>query len=333
MQTPLKRQTFLEFLPVSIFGGVMGMCGLCFSWRFAHKFWDVGYLTGEIIGGLAVCFFLVLTIVYLFKLLKYPALVKKEFENGISVSFFATFIVSLLLIPGILLPYFPFLATVIWSAASALMFGFAWYVLRKWLDSPQAAESAVPAWLMPVVGTLDVPVVGNKLPMEGAHEICLLFFGIGVMFTLILLPIIMARLFFQKPLTPAIQPTLMILTGPFSLAFTGYEGLSGNQDLLASVFFYFNFFLFVLFLSKITLLPKACPFQVSWWSVSFPLAAFTIAAFNYADHKPDVIHLSLAGILLFLTTAVITYLLFQTVARIITGNFVPQISPPQQALS
>ena len=330
MQTTLKDPTFLEFLPVSIFGGVMGLCGLCFSWRFANKLWHTGFLIGEIIGALAIVFFLLLTVVYLLKLSRYPGHVKKEFNDDVSVSFFATFIVSLLLIPGILLPYFPTVATILWSVASVLMFCFAWYILRRWLDTPQLPENALPSWLLPVVGTLDVPIAGSKLAMESAHEICVLFFGIGILFTLILLPIITSRLLFHKPLAPAVQPTMMILTGPFSLAFSGYEGLTGNQDLLSSVFFYFNFFMLILVFSKIILLPKTCPFQVSWWSVSFPLAAFTSAALSYADRKSDTVHVLFAGILLFVTTVIIIFLFFQTFSRIITGNFVPKILPPKQ---
>jgi tellurite resistance protein len=312
---------FLEFLPVSLFGGVMGLCGLCFCWRLACRLWHLNKGIGETIGWLAVLAFLILSITYLAKCLRYQAIVRQEIANPVSVSFFATFIVSMLLIPGILLPYFPAIAVGMWSIATILMFVFAWYVLRKWLDDPQLPENAVPAWILPIVGTLDVPVVGTQFKLVEINEICLMFFGIGIIFTLILMGIIFSRLLFQKSLPEAIQPTLLILIGPFALAFTGYEGLSGTQDILSGVFFYFDLFLLLMLGSKIAYLPVSCPFRMTWWAVSFPLTAITIAAFHYLGHKPDIIHQILAGSLLAFSTAVILYLLLQTVWRIVHGTF------------
>ena len=317
----VSHQTFLEFLPVSFFGGVMGLCGLCFSWRLAGRVWHISLMVSETIGWLAVLAFAILTVAYLIKVIRHPILVRTELTHPVSVCFFATFIVSMLLIPGILFPYLPNIAIEMWLFATFLMLLFAWYVLRSWIDNQQLSENAVPAWVLPIVGTLDVPIIGNHLPIRGVHEICLVFFGIGIIFSIILPTIIISRLLFQKPLPGNIQPTLLILTGPFALAFTGYEGLTGQQDMIAAVFFYFNLFLLLLFGSKIFLLPKSCPFKATWWSVSFPLSAITIAAFHYSEHQTDLIHQLLAAFLLLVTSLVILYLLSQTLYRIWTGKF------------
>jgi tellurite resistance protein len=322
-----KRLNFIEFFPVSLFGGVMGLSGLCFSWRLACGLWNLNRLIGETIGGASILSFVVLTIAYLIKCFRYPSLVRQEFANPASVSFFATFIISLLLIPGILLPYSPLIAAGMWSLATVLMFIFAWYVLRKWIDNQQLPENVMPAWILPIVGTLDVPIIGTKLQLPGIQEACLIFFGIGIVFTLLLMTIIFSRLLFQNQLSEALQPTLLILVGPFALAFTGYEGLSGNQDIVAGVFFYFDLFLLLLLGSKIAYLPVSCPFRVSWWSVSFPLSAITIAAFHYEEHKHDAIHQVLAGMLLGVTTVVILYLFAQTIFQIMKGTFNSSANP------
>jgi tellurite resistance protein len=319
------QPTFLEFLPVSLFGGVMGLCGLCFAWRQACELWHINRLIGELIGFIAILAFIVLTVTYLAKCFKFPQLIRQELNNPVSVCFFATFIICLLLLPGILLPYLPLLAKIMWCTGTFLIFLFALYVLRKLIDHQQIPENALPVWVLPVVGTLDVPVVGNRFTHEGVHEICLMFFGIGLVFAIILITIILSRIFFQNPLPEATQPTLLILTGPFALAFTCYEGLSGTQDLFAAVLFYFNIFLLLLLGSKIALIPKACPFRVSWWSVSFPLTAVTISSFMYAKHHTDWVHQLLAVGLLTGSTVVIIYIFFLTLSKIIKGTFVPRI--------
>jgi tellurite resistance protein len=305
--------SFLEFMPVSLFGGVMALSALCFAWRLASDAWHVSPLIAEIIGGAALLTFVLLMIAYTVKWIRYPASVESEFKNSVSMCFFSTIIISLLLMPGILIPYAPVIGQVIWMLGVLLIFLFAWYVLRKWMGTQQMPESAMPVWVLPVTGTLNVPIVGNSFKFAGAHEFCLMFFGFGIIFIIILMTIIISRIFFQPPMASSTQPSLLILVAPFALAFNGYEGLSGVQDIAASAFFYFFLFLLLIFGSKILLLPKCCPFQVSWWSVSFPLAAVSVACLRYAKMQPDIIHWILAAFLLSVATLVIIYLLVQTV--------------------
>jgi tellurite resistance protein len=265
---------------------------------------------------MAIFVFLTLSVAYLIKWVRYPSTVAVEFTDSVSIGFFSTVIISLLLIPGLLLPYAPAIAEFIWLIGVSLIFLFSLFVLRKWTGQQQAPESAMPVWVLPVTGTLNVPIVGNSFKSETAHELCLMFFGVGIVFIIMLMTIIIARLFFRGQLADSARPSLLILAAPFALAFSGYEGLSGTQDIAASVFFYFTFFLLILFGSKILLLPSMCPFHVSWWSVSFPLASVTIACFRYATGQPDVVHWVLAWSLLIITTFVILYLIVQTLFQI-----------------
>lgn len=318
MNQHIQQPGFLEFLPVSLFGSVLGLAGLSFCWGWAEKFWGVDPGIKDAIGGLAILLFIILTIAYLIKWYRHPKIVKNEFQHPVSVSFFGAFIVALLLLPGIVLPYSLPLATGIWSAGAILMFGFSWMVLRKWFDHQQDIANAQPAWVIPVVGTLDVPIVGYRLPIPGIHEICLLFFGIGLIFAIIMLTIILSRLLFQPALPEALQPTLLILAGPFALAFSGYEVLTGSHDLAASLFYYFDFFLLIIFGSKILLLPHCCPFRVGWWAVSFPLVAFTIATFRYASHKDSFVFNGLAAVFLCISSLTILFLLYQSLYKLFT---------------
>ena len=311
-----KESSFLEFMPVSLFGAVMGLTALCFAWRLASQLWHLGSAVAEGIGIVAIVAFIIVTLAYLVKWHRYPESVTTEFDHPVSVAFFSTFIISLLLIPGILLPYAPVLADTIWLLGVLLIFLFAWFVLRKWMGKQQMPENAMPAWVLPVTGTLNVPIVGSFLRFNGAHELSVMFFGIGIIFIIMLMTMIFSRLFFQAQLTAISEPSLMILAAPLALAFSAYEGLQGVQDLTASAFFYFCLFLLILFGSKIFFVPRTCPFHVGWWSVSFPLASVTVASLRYSQRAPDVLHRTLGGVLLAVTTLVILYLLAQTFSQI-----------------
>jgi len=298
----------------------MGLTGLSFAWRFAARTWGLPPEIGQIIGIVAIAAFLALTVAYIIKLIRFPQTVRSEFDHPVSVSFFGAVLISLLLLPGVIRQYNLVLAEWVWGVGAILMFLFAWLVLRKWLDKQQDPGNAMPAWIIPIVGTLDVPIIGTQLPIPGVHEICLVFYGIGIIFAIIILTIIISRLFFQPPLPEALQPTLLILVGPFAVAFSGYEGLTGHQDMIASIFYYFDLFILLLFGSKIFLLPRCCPFRVTWWAVSFPMVAITIAAFRYAEFNEAPVFKVIAGVLLSVSSFVILYLFIQTFYKIFTGT-------------
>jgi len=324
MTATKPQPSFLEFLPTSIFGAVMGMTGLSFCWGWAERTWGAPSWIKDLLGGIAILLFVLLIIAYLMKWRKYPDLVRTEFNHPVSVSFFATIIISLLLLPGILFTYSKPLATAIWATGTVLMAAFSWFVFRRWLGHQQEPANALPAWLLPIVGTLDIPVVGARLAFPGVREINLLFFAIGLAFAVILMTIIIYRLLFFPPLPEAIQPSLMILVGPFALATSAYDSFTGAHDIMLSVFFYFDLALLALLGSKIVLLPVCCPFRVGWWGVSFPLVAFTIAAFRYSAQVPSRLFQLVPGALLVLSTGVILYLLVQSLYKLFTHQlFLP----------
>ena len=298
----------------------MALAGLSSCWKQAARTWGVPLWINEAIGVIAIVLFVVLAWAYLIKVKRYPQFVKAEFNHPVSVSFFATIPISLLLIPGILRLYNLLLAEWVWGIGAILMFLFAWMVMRKWLDNRQDPGNALPAWVLPVAGTLNVPIAGIHLPIRGVNEICLLFYGIGILFAIILTTIVISRLFFQPAMPKAVQPTLLILVATFALASSDAAGLTGRQDVTPGIFFYFDLFLLLLFGSKIFLLPKCCPFRVSWWSVSFPLAAITAAAFRYTEFNDAWVFGVIAGVLLTLSSFVVLFLLVQTFGKIIKGD-------------
>lgn len=321
MNTSSKNMNFLEFLPVSLFGGILGITGLSFSWRMAATTWGINAWPWKLFGIIAIVLFLVLLCAYILKWVRYPRTVKEEFRHPVSLAFFTTFIVCLLLLPGILLPSFEHLATSIWLLGVLMIIVFTLYVLRKWLGHPQEPANALPPWLLPVVGMLDVPIVGNQLHFAGVKEICLFCFGVGIILAIVFVSILLSRLIFQPPLPEALQPTLLVMVLPFAISYSDYNGFSDAPGIAGSVIYYAGIFFLLLMGGKILLLPKCCPFRVTWWAVGFPLAAITIASFRYAAHQQPGIVQVIPPVLLGILTITICYLLVQTCWRIATNTF------------
>lgn len=317
MAVDKEHISFVEFLPIGLFGGILGMTGLTFSWKLAEKEWGINPMVGNALSVLTVTLFLALIFAYGLKWLKYPSTVTKEFSHPVSIYFFTTFIVSLLLVPGILLHYNSWLALLMWSAGVLLMFVFAIYLFRRLLSQPQEPGNLAPPLLLPVVGLLDVPIVGTQLPVAGVEEVCLLCFGLGLVLSIITIPLVISRLLLQPSLPVALQPTLMVLLLPFAIAYSDYNSLSGTSGIFGNALYSASLFLFFVTAGKMLLLARCCPFRVGWWAVSFPLSAITIASFRYAFSQHHEQYFIIPVALLFLLTLTIAFLLFQTVSRIL----------------
>lgn len=287
----------------------------------ASSKWGIVPGAGKILSLVTLVSFVVLTGAFIIKCIRYPNAVKNEFDHPVSVTFFTTFIVCLLLIPGIIRRYNEALALIIWLLGVLMILSFAWFLVTRWISRQQEPANALPPWLLPVVGLLDVPIIGNQFHFPGVRELCLLCFGAGIMLALIFIPIILARLIFQPTMPVTLQPTLLVLILPFAITYSDYHGFSKSTGIAGSVLFYSGLFMLLVAGNKLLLLPACCPFRVGWWSASFPLSAITIASFHYSADKPAGIFQVIPVLLLTVLSLVIAFLFFQTINRIRQKHF------------
>jgi tellurite resistance protein len=62
------------------------------------------------------------------------------------------------------------------------------------------------------------------------------------------------------------------------------------------------------------------PFALSWWALSFPIAALTIASFGYAEAASSAPHRVIGAGLLALLLAVVVGLILRTALAIRAGT-------------
>ncbi len=180
-------------------------------------------------------------------------------------------------------------------------------VVSRLLKGQVDASNAVPAWIVPCVATLDIPVTGAHMPMAWAAEVNLLAAAIGSMMALVLFTLIVGRLVHREPLAPAMAPSLMVLLAPFAVGFLAYCNLVGGVDRFASLLFYFGLFMFAVVAPKV--FRPGIPFSPGWWGISFPMAALANAALQYAQARASgplwllaIVLLSVALVVLLLRT-------------------------------
>ncbi len=298
----------------------MGLCGLSIAWRLAHEQFGAPITISESIGLLAVAAFLSLVIAYTVKAIVAPDAVRMEFNHPIIGSLFGTVFISILLLPILIAPLSLGIARALWSIGAIGMIAFAWLMVNRWMSDRQQYAHATPAWIVPVVGTIDVPLAAPSLHLPATHGIIVLALSIGLLFTIPIFTLIFSRLLFEPPLSDALQPSLLILVAPFAVGFSSYVVTAGTIDMFAESLYALTLFILAVLLGRVRRLLGCCPFRISWWAVSFPLAASTIAALRIAGARPSGINSAIALVLLTFTSLIIGMLLVRTLVGIVRGE-------------
>jgi tellurite resistance protein len=303
--------------PVTFFAVGMGMMGLTLSIRAAeHAYsWSNTASTGALM--LAAVMLMAVAIGYSLKVLTHFAEVKAEWNHPVRIAFFPAISISLLLLSAGLFDLMPRVAHLVWLSATAIQGVLALSVIGAWIGHrPFQQGQLTPAWFIPAVGNVIVPLAGARL---GYMEISWLFFSGGLIFWLVLLTLVMNRLMFHDPLPGRMVPTLMILVAPPAVAFTAWLRLTGDVG-------HFGHFLlsvaYVFALLVLTQWPKfrTMPFALSWWALSFPLAALSIASFGYAEAAGSAAHRYIGTGLLVLLTAIVVGLIVRTALAMRAGT-------------
>ncbi len=314
--TPVKpAASQLDYLPIGLFGAAMGLTGLSVAWRLAHaRYGGPAWLAlvAPAIGIVATIVFFVILFGYCIKLLTAFDAVRTEFRHPIAGNLFGTPLISLLLLPIVLAPYSLVAARVLWVAGAVGMVVFAWFVVSRWLSDQQQHAHATPAWVVPVVGLLDVPLALPVLGLPPMHGLMVLALAVGLFFAVPLFTLIFSRLLFAPPLPDALKPSLLILVAPFAVGCSTDITTTGQTDLFAQALYMLTLFMLAVLLGQLRHLPVCCPFRVSLWAVSFPLAASAIAALRMTAAEPGPISDAIALVLLALATLVIAGLFART---------------------
>jgi tellurite resistance protein len=311
------REARLRHFPVSFFAVVMGLAGFTLAWQRAAARFSLPAALGDTFSVVTVLVFVVVAALYATKLARHRAAVAEEFRHPVRINFFPAISISLLLLAMVLIDPLPDTARWSWTAGTVLHLAFTLYVVNRWIHHPGIEVVHVnPAWFIPVVGNVLVPIAGVRF---APAEVSWFFFSIGIVFWLVLLTIVMYRLFFHAALPERLAPTLFILVAPPAVGFLAYVALTGDVDAFARVLYSTALF-FTLLLAAGAARFLRTRFFLSAWAYSFPLAAVTIASFAIAHRTGGTIYDWLARLLLVVLTVVIGLLVARTATAVVRGE-------------
>lgn len=317
----MKSENRLQHMPVSFFAMVMGMAGLSIAWEKACEIFQYSDVIYNMLLLVTLSIFTVLSLMYLYKAVYFNQSLLKEWSNPVKINFIPAISISLLLFAIAFLPISQQVSLGFWVIGCSLHLIITLHIVNSWIHHERyEIHHMNPAWFIPAVGNVVVPLAGAPL---GFSELSWFFFSVGLFFWIILLVIVFNRIIFHQPLPQKLIPTLFILIAPPAVGFLSYIKLTGTLDTFALVLYNFALFLTVLLFSQ---LPRffGLPFFMSWWAYSFPLAAISIASMVMSHLTGQLFYAYLGLGLLVMLSVLVCVLLVKTIKAAKLGNICKQ---------
>ena len=299
----------LEYFPVQLFAVIMGLSGLSIVFAKAYHLIDMPYWIYGTLLLIDTVLFLGIFTAYMFKWLIYPEAVKKEFYHPVKSSFMAAIAISFLLVSIAYYDFAPTVSILFWYIGTPLQLFLTLTVIRYWINNDLKVVHANPAWFIPIVGNILVPVVGvDAAPLY----VSLFFFAIGLFFWIILFTIMLNRIIFHHPLAKKLIPTLFIFIAPPSVGFISYFRITdGSIDMFSIILYFVALFTLFLLLFMVKNFDTK-EFFISWWAYTFPLAAVTIATLlMYMSLQNSITYMASVALII-LTSLVVGYVTIKT---------------------
>jgi len=305
----LQEKNRLKFFPIMMYAIVMGMSGLTITYQKAAIWLDFPHIIGNSLMYITTAIFVGVSVTYLMKFFTYFNAVKNEFNHPVRINFFAAVSISMLMLAIIYKEEFPAVSAIFWYPGTLLHFYLTMHTISFWIKDNQELAHSNPAWFIPIVGNVLIPVAGVGFASSG---ILSYFFSVGIFLWVILFALILNRIIFHHQIAVKFMPTMFILIAPPAVGFIAYFKLFGVIDIFATMLFNLALFFTILvaFMYKSFLKIK---FFISWWAFVFPVAAMAISTMLMYHVTKDFSLLILSYVMIAVTTIIIAIVLYQTI--------------------
>ncbi|RCW70309.1 SLAC1 anion channel family protein [Pseudorhodoferax soli] len=314
--SPAVRKPLLARLSVSMFGMVMGVGGLANAWAAANRIFGAPIAISQALLALAVLCFGVLVVAHLAKLVLQFDEVAEEFAHPVRSSFFPAISVAAIVLSIGVRQYSLAAAHALWCAGAALHLVFAVVLIRRWILHAQDEGVMTPAWFIPVVGNILVPVGGVPL---GYIEISWFFFSVGLMLWLSFFTIVLHRVLFVPAMSQRSMPTLFILLAPPSIGLSAYLAFTGGQaGAMGDILYCLALFIAILLISLARYIAHGA-FFMSWWAMTFPMDGWAGATMGYYAARPSFYTAAIALVALTLASGIVVWIACRTALHMASG--------------
>jgi len=305
-------------LPSGYFGMVLGIIGMGFAWRYASTIWPVTRWPGEILVTLAMVIWLLLTVAFISRVVRFPRSVLAEMRHPVMSSFVSLFPATTLLVAIGFVPWYRPLALVLFTVGVVVQLSYAsWQSAGLWRGT-HTQEATTPGLYLPTVANNFISAMACGA--LGFHDAGLVFLGAGVFSWLSLEPVILQRLRSAGELPTTLRTSLGIQLAPALVACSAWFAVNGGEaDTFAKMLFGYGL-LQLLFTLRLMPWYLSQPFNASFWSFSFGVSALATTGLHLGQSSPSGLFHAIAIPLFIFTNAIIALLLVRTFILLMQGK-------------
>lgn len=303
----------LQFFPIMMFATTMGLGGLTLTFVRLNETLFFPRAVATVMLIITSVLFLTASITYLSKIVKYPKEVLDELKHPIRINFFAAVSISLLILSINFESYHQFVAELLFYIGAGMHLIFTFYTVKHWFNQSLDIIHSNPAWFIPIVGNLIVPIAGSGIVSD---SLLMFFFAIGIFFWIVLFAIILNRIIFHNPFPGKFMPTMFILIAPPAIGFISYMKLSNELDFFAQILFNLGLFFSILVFTMYRKFIKI-KFFISWWAFVFPMAAVSLSNILMYKLTNEYIYEILAYTFSIITALLVALVSYKTIEHIL----------------
>jgi len=270
----------LAHLPLALLVAPMGLGGAGLAWRQAATTLGAPGVIGEALLVLTALVWLAVVAGQAARGVLHPAALAEDLAHPVRSSFLAAPTIGLMILSGAAWRHAPGLGAALWCVAVPLHLLVAMWLLRRIFGGAAVPAMLAPPLLVPLVGNIVAPVFGVQM---GFGDASWMMFGVGFVLWMVVLPLLLGRLFHGPALPPPLQPSLGIMLAPPAVAALAIGELAGSTG-GAALGLTGVAVLFAAVLVSMAGDFARLPFSLTWWSFTFPSAAFAVLTMAEGFH-------------------------------------------------
>lgn len=307
----------IRYFPVTMLAGILAFFGTGTAWDIAITSFGMPSVISKLFLGFGLGFALAVIGLYASRHARHPSSLREDLYHPRRGNFLAAAPLGLLMIIETFAVQLDAIADGIWIAACLMTVAVSAMILNQWLSRRFHPEEVSPAWFLPSTGLLIVPITGAPL---GYPDLSWMFFGVGMLLWIGLLPITLHRLMFCSPLSPVLLPDLFLLIVPPTLGCIAITRLNGGyMDDISVALLGFSL-LILLFLMPRWRRFVSQPFGMPWWCCSLTMGFLATASMLYYDQNGHWASGILAAAMLTLSTVATIVITILSLKAFATGR-------------
>lgn len=303
----MTKKTFktkLANMPVPILATMVGATTLSNLWASLGYSW-IRHITMWSAAIILLC--------YIGKIIFHFDTFKKEYSNTVPASLYAGFSMITMILGSYIFDYAPAIGKGLWFIGLGIHAVHLCIFLYRNVIKNFKIDTFVPSWFVTLNGIMVSTVVGCVM---NEPLICSIIVYYGITALVIALPFMVARLL-KHPIADPLFHTKAIVLAPSSLCVVSYINIIANPNPIVVYVLYIVVFASILYVVCNLTKFFSFSFHPGFAGLTFPMAIGTVATnkvsgFMLANGLTNLGNIlkQIGGIQLFITTGIITFVLF-----------------------